>query len=78
MLTKYYQVTILCTTKVYRPISCIIKIEQEQDIDLTKGIDTRRKVLALGIKKICATRCWTNKDLKKYAYTLAKAREYNK
>lgn len=65
---KEYQVTLVAANGKYRPVSCIIKAE--------KYIKT--EVLRKGIEKICMKRGWSGADLKKFTYTTAKVREYDK
>lgn len=73
-MMKEYQVTLMCTSGKYKPVSCIIKSEE---VDITdKG--ARTELIKQGTQKICAKRYWSSKDLKKYDYTKAKVREYDK
>jgi hypothetical protein len=65
---KEYQVTLICETGEYRPVSAIVKSDA-QDV-----ATIRRQ----GIVKICQKRYWTNADLKRYHYTRVKMREYDK
>lgn len=70
-----YQVTLLCKTGQYKPVSAIVSSEVAID---TKDKVSRKSVVERGITKICIQRGWGNAELKKYNYTLIKIREYNK
>lgn len=71
---KEYQVTLMCSSGKYRPVSCIIKSDE---VDLS-NIEAKRQLIKQGTQKICAKRYWSSTDLKRYEYTKAKVREYNK
>lgn len=73
-MMKEYQVTLMCASGKYKPVSCIIKSEE---IDLTDK-SAKIELVKQGTQKICAKRYWSSKDLKKYDYTKAKVREYDK
>ena len=77
-MKKEYQVTLICKTGAYKPVSCIVEIEQEQSIDLTKNVIMKKEIIKRGVNKICASRYWTAKDLQKYSYISAKVRLYDK
>lgn len=77
-MKKKYQVTIYCESGAYKPISTIVEIEQEKDIDLTKDKTQRKVIMQRGVNRICASRCWTARDLTKYGYLKVKARAYDK
>lgn len=73
-MKKQYQVTLICESGKYRPVSCLIQRE-------TADLNNRAEKVALvqkGMEKICAKRYWRSADLKKYGYTRAKVREYDK
>jgi hypothetical protein len=70
-----YQVTIVCTTGQYRPVSCIIKTVEEIDLH---NKTAKMSVVNKGIQKICSKRYWTSKDLKRYSYNKIKIRKYDK
>lgn len=77
-MKQKYQVTLFCVDKKYRPVSCLVEVEQLQEIDLTED-KTRKKELQLtGIKKICTQKYWSKSDLIKFGYTHAKVRLYDK
>ena len=69
-MMKEYQVTVMCASGKYRPISCIIKFE-------SNNLDVKKLKLE-GLKKICAKYYWTGADLKRYEYTQVKVREYDR
>lgn len=76
-MIKEYQVTLICESGQYRPVSCVVKRDDEEIITL--GLkEFMRKVKSDGIKKICNKRGWTAAELRRYYYTKIKAREYNK
>ena len=77
-MMNQYQVTLICTTNQYRPVSCIVQYAQEENLDLSKNAVDRKKIIDKGIKKICASRYWSSADLKKYSYTKVKIRLYDK
>ena len=77
-MKKQYQVTLICTTGKYRPVSCIITNEQEVDIDLSAFDFGKNEFAKQGIKKICAKHYWNGADLKRYGYTKVKVRAYDK
>ena len=76
-MMKEYQITLICTTGQYKPVSCIVKKDSKEVLE--KGRTAFVKELQQqGIKKICQKRLWTNADLKKYGYTKVKVRQYDK
>lgn len=78
MITKEYQVTLRCVSGAYKPVSCIVQYQQEDDRDLSKEVFNKPKIIRKGIEKICLKRYWGNKDLEKYGYTRVKVRAYDK
>lgn len=78
MIEKTYQVTLLNKTGQYKPVSCLVKINQNEDVDLTTSSVEKKKILNKGIEKICVKRYWRSADLKRYGYTNAKVRVYDK
>lgn len=78
MIIKEYQVTLLCDTNQYKPVSCIIKKKQAEDIDLTQNKNEKIALVNEGYKKICSKKYWTKTDILKYHYTRAKVRLYDK
>lgn len=77
-IKQQYQVTLICKTGAYKPVSCIVEVEQMKGIDLTKNETMRKGIIERGVKKICASRYWTIKDLQKYGFISAKARLYDR
>ena len=78
-MIKEYQITLVCSTGQYKPVSCIIQEEQGNNLsDLSKVPEYRKTLLDRGIKKICAKRYWSSADLKRNHYTTAKIRLYDK
>lgn len=76
-MLKEYQITMMCTTGQYRPVSCIIKKDSAEL--KTKGQEAFLKELKQqGIVKICQQRYWDGADLKRYGYTRIKVREYDR
>lgn len=76
-MLKEYQVTLICETGQYRPVSAIVKMDTDNLIKL--GVkDYNAGIRKKGIIKICQKRYWTKADLKKYHYTKVKMREYDK
>jgi len=73
-MEKTYQVTLFDKEGRYRPISCLIK---QEEIRLDNKIK-RKELVNKGVAKICASKMWTAKDIQKFGYVLAKAREYDK
>lgn len=73
-MLKEYQVSIMCDTREYRPVSAIVKHEEVNLLDQT----ARREVMRAGIRKICIKRGWSLLDLKRYHYNTTKVREYDK
>ena len=78
MIIKEYQITLISATNQYKPVSCIIKKKQTENVDLTKNKSEKMALIQEGYKKICAKKYWTKYDLLKYNYTKAKARLYDK
>ena len=66
---KRYQVTILCSTGKYRPVSTLVDVAETVD---------RSAIQKKGVQKICFLRNWDCKDLVRYGYTKVKIREYDK
>lgn len=77
-IKQQYQVTLICKTGVYKPVSCIIEVEQKRGIDLTKDKVMKKEIIERGVNKICVNRYWTSKDLQKYGYLSAKVRLYDR
>ena len=77
-MKKQYQVTIMCRNGKYKPVSCIISMEQMEDVDYTADKEKKRLIKNLGVTKICQQRYWTINDLKKYDYTRIIIRLYDK
>ena len=76
-MLKEYQVTLVCTSGKYRPVSCIVK----KDTDVIASIgkeEYTKQIRKAGITKICQKRYWSSADLKKYEYTKVLIREYDK
>ena len=77
-MIKQYQVTLVCTTNTYKPVSAIVFYEQEEDRNLLGEKTHKDKIQLAGIRKICAQRGWGKDDLKKFNYTSCKIRVYDK
>lgn len=77
-MIREYQVTIICATGEYKPVSAIVKREQQSETDLTLFTQERKKIQTEGVKKICAARRWDSRDLVRLHYTKAKVRYYDK
>lgn len=73
-MMKEYQVTLMCKSGKYRPVSCIIKEDEKKIAEVGLLAATKQK----GIIKICQKRGWTGRELKEYGYTKIKVREYDK
>lgn len=76
-MIKEYQVTLMCETGEYRPVSTIVKANTDDLLKMGKTSyinDIRKR----GIVKICQKRYWGSADLKRYHYTKVKMREYDK
>jgi hypothetical protein len=66
-----------CTTNQYKPISTIVKIEQEREEDnLLLNKEKKQEIINKGIVKICQKKYWTMREVKRYNYTKVKTREY--
>lgn len=76
-MIKEYQVTLLCETGEYKPVSAIVKIDTIEYTKLGK-IEYTKEIRKRGIVKICQKRYWNNMDLKRFHYTKIKLREYDK
>lgn len=76
-MLKEYQVTIICETGQYRPVSAIVTMDTDNLAKLGEK-DYKADIRKRGIIKICQKRYWTNSDLKRYHYTKVKMREYDK
>lgn len=77
-MRREYQVTLLCATGQYRPVSTIVTKEQNNIIDLTTIPNSKEMIKQEGIKKICQKRGWTERELKQYSYTRIKVRYYDR
>lgn len=73
-----YQVTMVCITGQYRPVSTIVTIEQSNDDNLLLNPEQKAHIIATGIRRICQQRFWTKRDVIKYGYTKVKVRVYEK
>lgn len=76
-MIKEYQVTLICETGQYKPVSTIVKANTDELKKIGK-VAYLANIRTKGIKKICEKRYWGNLDLKKYHYTKVKMREYDK
>jgi len=72
---KEYQVTLFCTTGQYKPVSCIVKIDE---CGFPSKDALKQAIRNKGLTKICQQRYWTSADLKRYNYTRLAMREYDK
>ena len=74
-----YQVTLVCSTGQYKPVSCIVTVKQgDEAINLLDNKETKKDIVYKGIVKICQKRYWSNKDLVKYNYIKVKTRKIEK
>lgn len=73
-MSKQYQVTLMCGSGKYKPVSCIIKHEA---LDINNK-EEKMTLVREGIQRICIKRYWTKADLKRYNYTKVKVREYDR
>lgn len=72
-----YQVTLLCQSGKFKPISCIVTmIQEDAEEDLTKNAIVKKDIIAKGLKKICQTRGWGKMEIETYQYLRAKVRRY--
>lgn len=76
-MIKQYQVTLFCSTGKYRPESCIVKQEQDLDIDLSAFKPTREEIVKKALHRICVKHYWNGADLKRYGYMQIKVRAYD-
>lgn len=65
------QYTLFCASGHYRPVSCLITIEDIKDYNANPNKYKNR-----AIHKIMAQRYWTKEDLVRYDYTQLKHRLY--
>lgn len=63
------QVTLYDKSGKYRPVSCLVPVEDASSFD-------KEEVKVRGIKKIMLTRGWTKRDLITYNYLTCKMRIY--
>lgn len=68
-MKKQYQVTLICESGKYKPVSTIITMEETTD---------KKAIMREGQRKIMIKRYWSMADLTKYGYTKGKIREYDK
>jgi len=76
-MLKEYQVTLICATGKYKPVSCIIKKDNELLKTMSKE-EFLKLIKKEGISKICQKRYWGTRELTQYGYTKTKVREYDK
>ena len=67
------QYTLFCTTGQYKPVSCLIGVD-----DIKHFNNNQAEYKKKAIEKICIKRYWTTKDLQRYGYTKIKVRRYEK
>ena len=65
------QYTLFCTTGKYKPISCLIDVDDVKHFN-EHPMEYQKKAIA----KICHKRYWNTQDLKAYGYTKIKCRRY--
>lgn len=68
-MKKQYQVTLICESGKYKPVSTIVTMEETTD---------KKAIMREGQRKIMIKRYWSMTDLTKYGYTKGKIREYDK
>lgn len=68
-MKKQYQVTLICESGKYKPVSTIVTMEETTD---------KKAIMREGQRKIMVKRYWSMADLTKYGYTKGKIREYDK
>lgn len=67
------QVTLMCSTGQYKPVSCLVDVESKEYF-----LAHKKEIQQKGIIKICNQRYWQTYHLKQYSYTKCKMREYDK
>lgn len=77
-MQKQYQVTMVCATGQYRPVSTIVTIEQDSEDNLLLNPKKKKEIIDKGIIRICQKRYWTSREVVQYGYTKVKARVYEK
>ena len=77
-MKKQYQVTLICATGQYRPVSTIVTRDQENDENMLLDPKKKQAIITQGVVRICQQRYWTDRDRKKYGYTKVKTRVYEK
>jgi len=77
-MKKQYQVTLLCKSGEYKPVSAIVTVEQADSRNLLDDPIKKKEIQTNGIRKICFARRWDGADLKKFGYTSCKMRVYDK
>ena len=77
-MKKEYQVTLICGSGAYKPVSCIVKREQYSDVDYSSNATVKKDLQKMGVKKICEKRGWRLNDLVRFGYTRYKVRAYDK
>lgn len=73
-----YQVTLVCVSKQYKPVSSIVNTEDSKEKYDLLNKDDRKRLINRGVQKICLARGWGSAELKKYGYTQSKIRVYDK
>lgn len=68
-MKKQYQVTLICESGKYKPVSTIVTMGETTD---------KKAIMREGQRKIMIKRYWSMADLTKYGYTKGKIREYDK
>lgn len=71
-----YQVTLFSQSGKYRPISCVTVLRQSEDVDLSNDKEIKKKLIAQGVQKICASRRWGKLEINTYGYLKARVRKY--
>lgn len=77
-MMKEYQVTMMCVTGQYKPISTIVKVEQADDVNLLLDQEQKKNIINKGVVAICHKKYWTAREVKKYGYTKVKCRVYER
>ena len=62
-MQKQYQVTMVCATGQYRPVSTIVTIEQSNDDNLLLNPKKKKEIIDKGIVRICQKRYWTSREV---------------
>ena len=78
-MKKIYQVTLICSTGQFKPISTLVNYEQgDYSGDLSKNSSERQKIITQGVQNIYVKQYKDSATLKRDHYSKVRVRAYDR